>query len=188
MVTVSIGRRVFGVAVASAAVVACSLPAIGAPVDGAKSGKAYKPPYKNGPTGGDEFNYVHRDRDTGQMAVFRVFPGIPPVVGCEPEPSAGWGMFRVEHRVKRPVKAVSVVFDGALDPYSWVTVGARRGKDWLGVKKYQGPHEGSQTVTARLFDRPRGGRITLEFGLQLGDACPQVGASAVQFTSVKVAG
>jgi hypothetical protein len=173
--------------IAAATVAACVLPFAGAASVQAGGGKTYKPPYKNGPAGGDEFNYVHRDRQSGQMGVFRLFPGFPPVVGCAPEPSAGWGMFRVEHRVTEPVKAVTATFDGALGAYVWATVGARgaNGK-WLGVEKYQGPHAGEKTITAKLFSPARHGRITIEFGLQLGDACPQAEAGAVEFTSVKV--
>lgn len=164
----------------------------GAAADGAlaaaKRGKVYEPPYRKGPTGGDEWNYVHADRRSGEMAIFRLFPGVPPVVGCYPEPSAGWGNFTIKHRVARPVSAVKVHFDAALDPYAWVTVGARdaRGR-WLGVRKRQGPHLGAGRLTARLHDRPRRGEtITVEFGLQLGDACPQVGSALATFTSVRV--
>jgi len=153
-----------------------------------KKGKTYEPPYKNGPSGGDSWNHVERDPESGQMAVTRVFPGFSPVVGCVPEPSGGWGMFRVKHDVKQPVSKVTVTFDAALDPYAWITVGARdeRG-EWLGVEKLQGPFAGSGKLTARLFERPRvGNTIFLEFGLQLGDACPQVSFAAASFPSIKV--
>jgi hypothetical protein len=158
-------------------------PALG----GKKKTGVYKPPYKNGPQGGDEFNHVERDPKTGEMSILRFFPGISPVVGCEPEPSGGWSMFRVSHRVRKPVKAVAANFTGMLDPYAWLTVGARTAKgNWLGVKKLQGPFQGSGKVTAKLFRRPsRGDRIWIEFGLQLGDACPQVGGAQAEFSSVR---
>lgn len=150
--------------------------------------KVYEPPYRNGPAGGDRFNHAERDRETGRMMVGRLFPGFPPVVGCVPEPSAGWAMFRVKHKVTRPVSKVTLDYQAALDPYAWVTVGARDDDgDWLGVRKYQGPAGGSGTLTAKLFDRPRpGDTIFLEFGLQLGDACPQASFAAAEFPSVKV--
>jgi hypothetical protein len=157
------------------------------PALGKKKDRTYTAPYKNGPQGGDEFNFISRDPDAGTISVLRLFPGVPPVVGCEPEPSAGWSMFRVGHHVTRPVKAVTAEFTAQLDPYAWVTVGARTAKgNWLGVRKFQGPFEGSRKLTAKLFKRPdRGDHITIEFGLQLGDACPQVGGGNVEFASVR---
>lgn len=161
---------------------------VSAPATAGKKAAVHEPPYKQGPTGGDEFNHVESDPQSGRMAVIRTFPGIPPVVGCAPEPSAGWGMFRVKHKVDAPVSQVTLAYDAALDPYAWITVGARDEKgDWLGVKKIQGPSGGSGKLTARLFEKPqRGETITIEFGLQLGDACPQVGFAAATFPSVRV--
>ena len=176
-----------GAVLAAAALLLAGVLVPAAAADG-KKGTVYEAPYKKGPSGGDEFNHVEQDAEGGSIAIVRTFPGIPPVVGCAPEPAAGWGMLRVEHKVKSPVSKVTVAYDGVLDPYSWVTVGARDAKgEWLGVKKFQGPSGGSGELTATLFDRPRSGEtITIEFGLQLGDACPQVGAAAATFTSVTV--
>lgn len=155
---------------------------------GAKDGNKHGPPYKKGPSGGDPWNFIHADRQTGEIMIVRTFPGFPPVVGCVPEPAAGWAMFRVPHKVTAPVKKVTVNYEGALDPYAWITVGVRdaRGK-WLGVKKYQGPDAGGGKVTTGLHHGARRGQtVTIEFGLQLGDACPQVSGAAVRFNSVKV--
>ena len=174
-------------AVAVAALLALLVPATSSATVHGKA-KSYAPPYKAGPQGGDEFNHIEADPGSGNIAILRTFPGIPPVAGCAPEPSAGWAMFRVKHKVTAPVSKVEVTFDGASDTYSWVTVGARDDKgEWLGVKKLQGPLGGSDTLVANLFHKPSPGEtITLEFGLQLGDACPQVGAAAATFKSVTV--
>lgn len=178
-------RRLGALGAAVVLVVAMAMP--GAAVAG-KKGHTYEPPYKNGPAGGDRWNHVERDPESGQMGVFRVFPGFSPVVGCVPEPSGGWGMFHVKHEVKDPVSKVTVTFETALDPYAWVTVGARNARgDWLGVKKFQGPFAGDDKLTAQLFDKPRvGDTITLEFGLQVGDSCPQVSAAVASFPSIEV--
>ena len=154
----------------------------------AKKGAVHEPPYKAGPSGGDEFNHIEADPSSGNMAVLRLFPGIPPVVGCAPEPSAGWAMFQAKHKVRQPVSKVTLAYSAALDAYSWISVGARDSKgEWLGVKKRQGPHAGEGQLTVRLFDKPKPGEtITIEFGLQLGDACPQVGEASAMFPSVTV--
>ena len=153
-----------------------------------KKGSVYEPPYKAGPSGGDDFNFSEADPSSGNMTVFRLFPGIPPVTGCAPEPSAAWSMFRVKHKVTAPVSEVSVAYTAAVGAYGWITVGARDAKgEWLGVKKRQGPLAESGELTAKLFDKPsRGETITVEFGLQLGDACPQVESASAMFPSVTV--
>lgn len=161
------------------------LPAV---AHGKGEGRAYEPPYKLGPSGGDEFNMIEADPDSGNISILRLFPGIPPVVGCEPEPAAGWAMFQTKHKVTGSIGKVTVAFSATLDAYSWITVGAREANgDWLGVKKLQGPLNGEGELTAELFERPRPGTtITLEFGLQLGDACPQAGGATASFPSVSV--
>jgi hypothetical protein len=152
------------------------------------SGNTHRPPYKKGPSGGDQWNYVHADPQSGQVAVFRTFPGISPVVGCEPEPSAGWAMLRAPHHVKARPRSVTANFEGVLDPYSWLMVAARsKNGRWLALKKVQGPLAGEGKVTARFFRRPpRGADINIEFGVQLGDSCPQVGEAVAEFSSIVV--
>ncbi|MGH2808211.1 MAG: hypothetical protein ACRDKT_13160, partial [Actinomycetota bacterium] len=112
-----------------------------------KKGDVHKPPYKKGPSGGDEWNHIEADPKTGEMTVMRLFPGFSPVVGCEPEPAAGWATFRLPHDVDGKVGSVVVNFDGFLDPYAWVTVVVRNARgESVGLGKYQGPHEGSGRV------------------------------------------
>jgi hypothetical protein len=165
------------------------LPASGPAVAGKKgNADVYRPPYKKGPSGGDSFNYIHADPKSGEMAVLRMFPGFPPVVGCFPEPSAGWATFRVPHEATKPISRVVLSYDGGLDPYAWITLGVRKANGkWLGIKKVQGPHAGAGKVRLRLFDQPTAGEtVDIEFGLQLGDACPQVGGGIAEFASIKV--
>jgi hypothetical protein len=167
-------------------VVATFVPAV---AHGAKKkADVHEPPYKVGPAGGDEFNHIEADPESGNMSVIRAFPGVPPVVGCAPEPAAGWAMFQIKHDVDAPVSKVTLAYTAALDSYSWITIGARDEKgEWLGVKKLQGPFAESGELTAKLFDRPEpGDKITIEFGLQLGDACPQAGQASAMFPSVTV--
>ena len=181
------GKRIASLVALFALVVAAVL--VPSAAHGAKKkGAVHEPPYKAGPSGGDGFNHVEADPSSGNMAVFRLFPGIPPVTGCAPEPSAAWAMFRVKHDVKTPVSKVTVAYSAAVGAYGWITVGARDSKgEWLGVKKRQGPLAESGELTAKLFDKPRPGEtITVEFGLQLGDACPQAEGASAMFPSVTV--
>jgi hypothetical protein len=148
----------------------------------------HKPPYKKGPTGGDQFNYVQTDPKTGEVNVLRIFPGIPPVVGCAPEPSAGWAMLTVPHHVTSPIEKVTVNFNAQLDPYSWVTAGVRDAHgEWLGVRKLQGPLAGDDKLVVTLNDHPApNSEIVVEFGVQLGDACPQIGGASATFPSIVI--
>jgi hypothetical protein len=177
-------RKSFALVLAAVALLALAAPA---PAGKGKS-STHKPPYKMGPSGGDEFNYVHQDPESGEIFVGRLFPGVPPVVGCTPEPAAAWGMLRTKHHVLDRVDSVVVNFEGAIEAYAWVTAGVRDERGgWLGVKKMQGPHAGAGKLVVKLHRRPRmHSQITIEFGLQLGDACPQVGGALASFPSIKV--
>src|SRR5688572_17323206 len=95
-------KTLLGIVLAGACLVASASvqPAFG----DKKKPKTYRPPYKNGPQGGDEFNHIERARTTGSVQILRMFPGISPVVGCEPEPSAGWSMLQAPHKVTKRVK------------------------------------------------------------------------------------
>ena len=161
---------------------------VGASAAGGGGKAVHKPPYKKGPAGGDEFNHAEADPQTGEVSVLRLFPGISPVVGCEPEPSAGWVMLRLPHHVTSPVEKVTFNFDAELDPYAWVTGGARDEKgDWLGVEKMQGPFAGSDKLVLKLNRQPApNSTLTLEFGVQLGDACPQAGGAHAVFPSIVI--
>jgi hypothetical protein len=156
----------------------------------AGKGKAavHQPPFKLGPSGGDEWNFIDADGASGRMGVFRLFPGVPPVVGCTPEPAAGWATFKVKHKVDRPTDTVTVAFDAVMSTYSWVNVTVEnQAGGFIGVGKLQGPHAGAGKVKVKLFRRPDvGTEITVKFGLQLGDACPQVEGAGANFESVKI--
>ncbi|MGH2760633.1 MAG: hypothetical protein ACRDKJ_13875 [Actinomycetota bacterium] len=147
----------------------------------------YRPPYAPGPAGGDEYNVVHRDEASGRIAIGRVFPGIPPVIGCVPEPDAGWATFRVGLGAGTKVRSVVLDVDSLLDPYSWVTLSPRTKRVWLGTTKLQGPVGGAERLTLRLHrSTPAREPLMIEFGVQLGDACPQIGAAMATFPGVTV--
>ncbi len=175
------------VAAAVAAVVMAGSAVLAPGASAAPATKTYQPPYTLGPAGGDEFNLVYRDESSGRVAVGRGFPGIPPVVGCAPEPSAGWATFQVTHRVVRRVSRVIVGFDGVLDPYAWASLGVRSKRSWLGSNKVQGPIAGDEALSVVLRRQPKvGEQLVIEFGLQLGDACPQIGGALATFPMVEV--
>jgi hypothetical protein len=158
-----------------------------APATAGKS-SVHKPPYKEGNSGGDEFNHIEADPQTGHITLLRLFPGVPPVVGCTPEPAAAWATFKQTHDTKGRINKVVVSFDGLLEPYAWVYATVRDSKgDAIGSEKLQGPHSGASSLKVNIFKQPkRNSAIEIEFGAQLGDACPQVGGADVTFSSIKV--
>lgn len=180
-------RRSFAVVLAVAVAVALAAPATAL---GGRKGKAdiHKPPYKKGNQGGDRWNYVHADPKTGEVSVLRFFPGISPVVGCAPEPDAGWATLTEKHHVTERIDSITIAFDGEFEPYAWVyaVVWDEKG-DSLGLDKFQGPHTGNGKLKVKLFRQPRENtEVEIEFGAQLGDSCPQVGGAMVSFPSITV--
>jgi hypothetical protein len=148
----------------------------------------HEPPYKKGNSGGDQFNYVNADPQSGQVTLLRLFPGVPPVVGCAPEPAAGWATLTQKHDTSGAIDKVIVNFEGFLEPYAWVYATVRDSKgDAIGLRKLQGPHAGAGSLKVDIFKQPKkGSTIEIEFGAQLGDACPQVGGADVTFSSIKI--
>lgn len=149
----------------------------------------YQPPYKLGPQGGDQYNEVHADRETGQITIVRTFPW-PGSFGCIPESEAAWANFEVIHRKrKRPARRVIVKYENAeLDGYGWITLFVRNKKGrWLGSDAVQGPLVGATgKIKTRVRKRGRTGKIRIQFGLQVASACPQAEAMHVAFPKVKV--
>lgn len=151
-------------------------------------GDVHKPPYKKGYSGGDRWNHIEADHKAGTVQVLRAFPGFSPVVGCAPEPDAGWATLTLPHKVDKPVHRVIVSYEAMLDPYAWVYAVVWDYKDdSLGIKKFQGPFSGSGKLKIDLFRRaPRGKTITVEFGAQVGDACPMVSGADAAFPKITI--
>lgn len=172
-----------------AAQVAVSLFAGPAAEAGKKAkGDVHKPPYEKGHSGGDAWNHIEADPKTGHVRVFRLFPGFSPVVGCAPEPDAGWATLTLSHKVDGPVEEVALKFEAMLDPYAWIyAVVWDHRHESLGIKKFQGPFAGSKTLKVDLFRRaPYGETITVEFGAQVGDACPMVSGADATFPKITI--
>ena len=146
--------------------------------------KTYKPPFKMGPSGGDEFNYVSADPG-GSVTAMRMYPLPPEGVRCSG--SAGWATLRVDHTTRTPQRSLRVAYtNAAVDPYTFITVTAKIGNRFIGSKKVRGPLLGDGTVAVPL--RWPAGTATrtvkVLFGLELTSACPAVDGARVQFTTV----
>ena len=155
-----------------------------------KTGHAdvHKPPYKKGYQGGDDWNHIEADPKSGTVQVLRAFPGFSPVVGCAPEPDAGWATLTLPHDVHGSVNQVTLHYEAMLDPYAWIyAVVWDHNNDSLGLKKFQGPFAGSGKLKVNLFRKPkRHSKITVEFGAQVGDACPMVSGADVTFPKITI--
>ena len=157
-------------------------------VVGAK-GNGYAPPYKQGPQGGDDFNHVESDPESGRITIIRAHPEPGPI-GC-PDSHAGWSTFRIKHRVRhrrRPVKAVAVHYsETEMDHYSWIMATVKKRRKSIGYKAYQGPAAAeSGKLVVKLKRRVKRGRIVIDFGLQTSGACGQAEAASAMFPRVKV--
>ena len=145
--------------------------------------KTFKPPFLLGPKGGDRFNYVSANPD-GQVTAIRMYPFPPGGVRCSG--SAGWANLRVEHAT-REARSLRVSYtDAAVDPYTFISVTAKIGDDYIGAKKIRGPILGDGTVAVPLRWPAGDARrnVKVLFGLELTSACPAFDGGHVQFTKV----
>jgi hypothetical protein len=162
--------------------------AVAAPARDGRAAK-HKPPYKLGPSGGDDWNHVEADREAGTISIYRVFP-FPGSIGCIPESRAAWATFSVVHEIDRSVSWVVLKYEDVfLDGNTWMTVHVLdEDKEWLGYKARQGPMgAGSGALKVHIGERsPHAGSIEVRFGLQVSSACPQVMSAHAAFPSVEI--
>ena len=146
--------------------------------------KTYEAPFRVGPSGGDDFNYVSASED-GTVTAVRAYPLPPAGVRCSG--SAGWATLRVDHKSRQRLRSLRAAYtNAAVDPYTFVTLSAKIGNRYIGSKQVRGPLTGDGEVAVPLR-WPTGKRtrtVKVQFGLQLTSACPAVDGARVQFTSV----
>lgn len=159
------------------------------PATGAAKGKREvtrkKPPYKMGPTGGDEYNDIQADPENGTITILRLYPEPGPL-GC-PDSHAAWANFKVVHRLKqRRIRHVAVKYeDLEADGYVFLTVTVKQRGKSIGYRSLQGPAVGQAGILrAKLNKWPRKGELTVLFGLQVSSNCPQGEASSVSLPQV----
>ena len=150
--------------------------------------RQYAPPFAAGPSGGDEWNYIDADTESGRVTVVRFYPEPGNVVGCAGR--AGYANLEVRHKVAGPIGSVTIAHeDSGWDAYSFVTVLVKTtGGRWLGAKKVRGPGQGAGEIQVPIIGgNPRKGTtIRILFGLELAAACPSFGGGSIGFTSVTV--
>lgn len=146
----------------------------------------YAPPFTAGPSGGDAFNYRSVDPQ-GRITVLRAYPQ-PGAFNCGG--AGGWATFVVSHPASGSEGAVGVLYaDAVWDGYTWLTVLVRDGDgSWLGSAQVRGPGVGDGTMIVELDRAPAAGtQMTIQFGIQVASACPNVNGGTARFTAVSVA-
>lgn len=144
-----------------------------------------KPPYKMGPTGGDEFNEIQADPDSGRITIVRLYPEPGPI-GC-PDSHAAWANFKVTHKLKkRRIRHITARYqEFEADGYTWLTISVKQRGKSIGYRAVQGPAVAqSGVLRARLWKWPRKGKLKVLFGLQVSSNCPQGEASSVSIPQV----
>lgn len=147
----------------------------------------YKPPFKKGAQGGDQYNYTSADPSSGQETIVRAYPQYNPFT-CGGS-RGGYVSLRMPLKVAAPIASVEVDYDNALvDPYSFLTVTVKRGNVYIGSKDVRGPLSGSGKIVVPidLGSAPRGSTIVVDFGLEVPSACPNVEVAEAQFQQVVV--
>lgn len=142
------------------------------------------PPYLSGPRGGDQYNNVIADPNTGEMTVLRVNPTGPSGgLGCGG--SGGYANFEVDlASAPAGLQSVTVSYSQAVvDPYTWINVGVRQDDHYLGSRVERGVLAGSGTVTVPVSGG-HAGAMQVWFGIQTASACPNVDGGHAIFDSV----
>jgi hypothetical protein len=145
----------------------------------------YSAPFKIGPSGGDAFSY-HEATADGDVTVGRVYP-LPGAINCTK--GGPYAKLLVQHRAVRPVKKVVLKYESAaVDNFTFLMLGLRTDRRWLGATTVRGVLTGSGTATLRPTrkqgDLPR--KLTVEFGLQQSSACPNADVGTVRITGIEV--
>ncbi len=179
-------RRAGIAALGAAGLLAAFVPAATA---GGRPARTFVPPYRAGPSGGDQYNVVVADPSSGEVAVTRAYP-YPGAFNCAG--SGGFAYLRVPAVDTGPVSSVTLDLDRvAVDGYSWVSLLVRDAHGhWLGSRTQRGPLAGSARVTAPVAWTPAlvGTAITIDFGLEVASACPNADGGAIHVADVVVAG
>ncbi|MCA1832912.1 MAG: hypothetical protein LC750_09355 [Actinobacteria bacterium] len=153
----------------------------------------YTAPYQAGSKGGDVFNAVYADAPSGRILVVRANPaGLSTGLGCTGQ--GGYANFFQPHTATGTVHSVTVNYDVSLvDPYSWIHVGVKQNGRYIDSIDHPGITAGPGNVVVPLDPTPDGriaapvtGLITIEFGIQVSSACPNIDGGGAQFTSVVV--
>ena len=167
-----------------AALVGALLPMGGAGAAG--KGSTYEAPYKEGPTGGDQWSMQQANAEDGRIIVGRMYPIFNPI-SCAP--GGSMAKLQVIHKAGKKVRAVTADFtDAALDQYSFVTLAVKDSKgNWLASTRQRGPIAGGGDLTAKMFGKVRKGeKLTVQFGLEAASACPNATGAMARFTQVTV--
>ncbi|HEV7887133.1 MAG TPA: hypothetical protein VGO92_06205 [Acidimicrobiales bacterium] len=155
----------------------------------------YQAPFAAGPAGGDpagnhRTHYTNIDPATGKVDIFwaNLTPGA---IGCAAQ--GGFGYLRVTHQVTDIVGRVVVSYkDLSMTPYSWLKVNVRGVRG--GEEKYLGSYSTRGQKLAAGGDIPVpldaepdvGSALTIDFGAEIGSACPNADGVTVTFTQVAV--
>lgn len=166
------------VAIAATALLATSSPATAA--------TTYAAPYESGPSGGDQYNHIEASPDDGTVTVLRANP-TPGAISCGG--SGGFAYLRVAHPVTASVTSAVVAYDAATtSPFTWISVEARDSTGYIGSGRIRGPMAADAGRLVVTFDRAPvvGDTLTVDFGLQVASACPNVDGGTVHFPEVSI--
>jgi hypothetical protein len=153
--------------------------------------------FQQGPSGGDQFNYVSADPTSGDVTVLRAGTGTPTgSLGCTGQ--AGFAYLKVDHLVQSSVGNVTVTLTNyAADDFTWFKVITRiKGGDGdLNTTVLRGPAAGTSTTLSvtpvdAFGNGPKAGdTLEILFGSETSSAClPTLNIDGARgtFTEVQV--
>jgi hypothetical protein len=153
----------------------------------ARAETVYAAPYTAGPKGGDTQNHTTVDTATGTVRILRVST-TPGAIGCAA--TGGYAYLRVLHQVTERVTFARFDYaDASLSPFAWLVATVRVGDEYIGSIKVRGPVVNDAGSLRIVFDEEPaiGDTLTIDFGLELASACPNVDGGTVRYPQVRVA-
>jgi len=161
------------------------------------NGTTYRAPYQAGPSGGTagdgglERTHSSVDPATGTVSVFQASV-VPGPVGCAA--TGPMAYLQVQHPINGDEDKVLIAYDDAtLSQYSWLKVNVYAPVDGetiaIGSFAQRGQkvaEDGNIVVALDDVALEPGSTMTINFGIEVGSACPNVDGGTVKFPTVAV--
>jgi len=169
--------------------------ALAVPSAGQAADTTYTPRWPSVHQGGDQYNNMSKNQDTGEARIGRLNIGLPSGgLGC----LGKGGFIEFEQSTLShadPISTVTLSYkDAALTAFSFIKLSVRQNGEGLQASVVRGPLQGDGTVEIALTDVNGApisvaGPLDIWFGLEVSSACPPtppLELAQATFTALKV--
>lgn len=154
----------------------------------ADEAKTFTAPFDLGPRYGDMWNHVDVDPEAGSITILRVYPDPGRIASCPGK--SGMAHFRVQADGLTASEVTATAPDVLMDGYTFLTLTVRDARgEYLGATELRGPLLEGVDLTVDLPPAPADATeraLTIDFGMKVASACPNVDGGTVTFDSLVV--